>query len=82
MGKVAAAGEVLENVLVGVFGAFIGGDFVASQLNGGVINDKDFSFKSLALAVGGAVLMLLALKLMRKTVGPMRGGKSKARDQR
>lgn len=33
---------------------------------------------SLAMAIGGAVALLLVLKLMRGTVGPMRGSKSKA----
>jgi uncharacterized membrane protein YeaQ/YmgE (transglycosylase-associated protein family) len=38
----AGTAVMIENVLVGVFGAFIGGDFIASQLNGGVVNDTDF----------------------------------------
>ena len=42
-------------MLVGVFGAFIGGDFFVSMLNGGVVNDKIFSIRSLAFAVTGAV---------------------------
>ena len=70
---------LIENVLVAVFGAFIGGDFIASSLNGGVVNDTDFKVSSLAMAVTGAVVMLLLLKLMRKLVGPMRQGKSKKR---
>ena len=70
---------IIENVGVGIFGAYIGGDFVASMLNGGVINDKDFSMRSLALAVGGAVVCLILLRLMRRTVGPMQAGKSKKR---
>ena len=69
---------VIENVLVGMFGAFIGGDFVAAQFNHGVINDTVFSFRSLALAVAGGVVMLMALSLMRKVVGPMRNSKSRA----
>lgn len=69
---------IIENVLVGMFGAFIGGDFVAAQFNGGVINDKVFTFGGLALAAAGGVLMLLALALMRRVVGPMRNSKSRA----
>ncbi|MFO1261719.1 MAG: GlsB/YeaQ/YmgE family stress response membrane protein [Rhodoferax sp.] len=67
---------MIENVLVGVFGAFIGGDFIASQLNGGVVNDTDFRIGSLGLAVGGAVVMLVLLRLMRRVVGPMRAHKT------
>ena len=70
---------LVENILAGVFGAFVGGDFIVSSLNGGVVNDTDFKFSSLAMAVAGAVVMLLALKLMRKMVGPMRAGKSRKR---
>ena len=70
---------LIENVLVGVFGAFVGGDFIVSSLNGGVVNDTDFKFSSLLMALAGAVVMLLALRLMRKLVGPMRAGKSRKR---
>lgn len=70
---------IIENVGVGIFGAYIGGDFVASMLNGGVINDKDFSMRSLGLAVGAAVVCLVLLRLMRRTVGPMQAGESKKR---
>ena len=74
-----ASALLVENILAGVFGAFVGGDFIVSSLNGGVVNDTDFKFSSLAMAVAGAVVMLLALKLMRKMVGPMRAGKSRKR---
>ena len=33
---------ILENVAVGVFGAFIGGDFMAAMLSTGIVNDKVF----------------------------------------
>jgi uncharacterized membrane protein YeaQ/YmgE (transglycosylase-associated protein family) len=71
--------HLVENVLVGVFGAFIGGDFVVAMLNKGIVNDKDFSIRSLAFAVVGAVVMLLILKLVRRAVGPMRASKPKSR---
>jgi uncharacterized membrane protein YeaQ/YmgE (transglycosylase-associated protein family) len=70
---------LIENILAGVFGAFIGGDFIASQFNNGVVNNKDFQVSSLALAIGSAVVVLLMLKLMRRVVGPMRAGKSPSR---
>ena len=61
---------IIETVAVAVFGAYIGGDFVAAMLSGGKTNDKDFAAGSLGLAVLGAVVFLLLLKLMRKAVGP------------
>lgn len=67
---------MLENMGVGVFGAFLGGDFVAAQLRGGVVNDKDFSMGSLGLAVGGAVILLVLLRIMRGTVGRLKASKS------
>ena len=70
---------LIENMLVGVFGAFLGGDFLVSMLDGGVVNDKTFSIRSLAFAVSGAVLMLVLLRLVRSAVGPLRTGKRKPR---
>jgi uncharacterized membrane protein YeaQ/YmgE (transglycosylase-associated protein family) len=60
---------VLESIGVGMFGAFIGGDLVASVLSHGKTNDTVFSVTSLGLAVGGGVVGLLLLKLMRRVVG-------------
>lgn len=62
---------IIENVLVGVFGAYIGGDFVAVMVNGRLLN-QDFSAASLGYAATGAVVSLLLLRLMRRAVGPMR----------
>jgi uncharacterized membrane protein YeaQ/YmgE (transglycosylase-associated protein family) len=70
--------SVVENVLVGMFGAFIGGDFVAAQFNGGVVATT-FTVPGLVLAVGGAIVILLLLKIMRKLVGPQRNSKSTSR---
>jgi uncharacterized membrane protein YeaQ/YmgE (transglycosylase-associated protein family) len=70
---------LVENLLVGVFGAFIGGDFVAAMINGGVIDDKVFKVGSLAMAIAGAVVLLLMLRLMQRVVGPLRAGKAKPR---
>jgi uncharacterized membrane protein YeaQ/YmgE (transglycosylase-associated protein family) len=69
-GKVART----EDILVGIFGAFIGGEFVADQLRGK--SADTFSLSSLGLAVVGAVVMLLLLKVMRGAVGPLRSRKS------
>jgi uncharacterized membrane protein YeaQ/YmgE (transglycosylase-associated protein family) len=70
---------LVENLLVGVFGAFIGGDFVAAMISGGVVNDKVFKVGSLAMAIAGAVVLLLMLRLMQRVVGPLRAGKAKPR---
>ncbi len=76
MSSISTASTTIENILIGMFGAFIGGDFVAAQISGDAVA-KDFHFSSLLLAIAGAVLMLGLLQLMRKVVGPMRNGVSK-----
>ncbi|MDP3759569.1 MAG: GlsB/YeaQ/YmgE family stress response membrane protein [Ramlibacter sp.] len=70
---------LIENILVGIFGAFVGGDFLVALMNKGVVDDKVFKMGSLVYAVMAAVLMLLILKLLRHAVGPMKAGKKKAR---
>jgi uncharacterized membrane protein YeaQ/YmgE (transglycosylase-associated protein family) len=61
---------ILESIGVGMFGAFIGGDFVASLISHGKTNDTVFNMSSLGMAVGGAVAALGLLRLMRRAVGP------------
>ena len=65
----------IENILIGMFGAFIGGEFVSAQISGAAVA-TGFHLSSLMLAIVGAVVLLLLLKLMRKLVGPMQKGKS------
>ena len=69
---------IIENILVGMFGAYIGGDFVATMMDG-VAAGEDFSFSAFGYAVLGAVVLLLALKLMRYKVGALRVGKKPRR---
>ncbi|MGV3569571.1 MAG: GlsB/YeaQ/YmgE family stress response membrane protein [Ramlibacter sp.] len=64
----------IEEICVGIFGAFIGGEFLPSVLG----NAPGFSGLSLAMGIGGAVVMLLLLKLMRRKVGPMRNSRSRS----
>ena len=74
---------MIENVAVGVFGAFIGGDFVAALVSGSkLVNDKDFRVSSLGMAIAGAVVMLIVLRLMRGAVGPMKNSKSRSGPRR
>jgi uncharacterized membrane protein YeaQ/YmgE (transglycosylase-associated protein family) len=75
MMKAPVRSAQIENILVGMFGAFIGGDFVAEQISGAKISEG-FHMSSLGLAVAGAVIALSLLMLMRKAVGPMQKGKS------
>jgi uncharacterized membrane protein YeaQ/YmgE (transglycosylase-associated protein family) len=65
----------IENILIGMFGAFIGGEFIAAQL-GVVAKDGSFQIGALALAIAAALVILALLKLMRSWVGPMYKSKS------
>ncbi len=81
----------IESILVGVFGAFIGGEFVASMfavpvpvvaaLPGALaapVAAAPFTMMGLVLAAAGSVTMLVLLAVMRKAVGPMGAHKRKA----
>jgi uncharacterized membrane protein YeaQ/YmgE (transglycosylase-associated protein family) len=64
-------------VLVGIFGAFLGGDFLLSML-AAQPPSQDFNVVALFSAIAGAVTLLAVLSLMRRKVGPLRPGKSRA----
>lgn len=70
----------IEEVLVGVFGAFIGGEFVASlvfpKASGG------FHVGALLMGIAGAVAMIALLHFMRRAVGPLKRGRSRAEGRR
>jgi uncharacterized membrane protein YeaQ/YmgE (transglycosylase-associated protein family) len=68
---------LVENMLVGVFGAFIGGEFVADMLHMGV--PGSFSAGALGISVVGAIVLLVLLRLMRGAVGPMQASKSRSK---
>jgi uncharacterized membrane protein YeaQ/YmgE (transglycosylase-associated protein family) len=72
----------IEDVLVGVFGAFIGGEFLADMVRDAAVVDPGFTITALALAVAGALGMLGLLAVMRRAVGPMRAGESRSVDRR
>jgi len=67
----------IEEMLVGVFGAFIGGDFLLSQLTAPA--GAGTVVQSLGLALGGAAVLLLLLRVMRGVVGPLKSKKSRVR---
>jgi uncharacterized membrane protein YeaQ/YmgE (transglycosylase-associated protein family) len=75
MMNVPARSAQIENILIGMFGAFIGGEFVSVQVNGAQVA-TGFHLSSLMLSIVSAIALLLLLKLMRKVVGPMKKGRS------
>jgi uncharacterized membrane protein YeaQ/YmgE (transglycosylase-associated protein family) len=67
---------VVENVLVGVFGAFVAGDLFTALVTGA---KSDGAFQAVALlpAAAGAAVAMGLVGLMRKLVGPMKNSKPK-----
>lgn len=72
----------IEDVLVGVFGAFVGGSFLVAMVSGAPAPDAGFSPVSLVMAVLGGVAALLLLRLMRRVAGPLKAGKSRSAGRR
>lgn len=79
MMKTAGRIVMLENMAVAVFGAFVGGEFISSQLRGSASTETGITAAALGLAVLMAVVVLLLLRTMRGAVGPLRSGKPKRR---
>jgi hypothetical protein len=72
---------LIENVAVGMFGAVLGGELLAAELGMVPAKGQFFSPGALGMAAVVAVALLLLLKVMRKAVGPMLAGKSKAKNR-
>jgi uncharacterized membrane protein YeaQ/YmgE (transglycosylase-associated protein family) len=73
---------IVENVLVGMFGAFIGGDFLVDMFGSLRAGDSGFHIGSLGVAIAAAIGLLFVLHVMRRAVGPMRASRSKAGQRR
>jgi uncharacterized membrane protein YeaQ/YmgE (transglycosylase-associated protein family) len=65
-------GPMVESILVGVFGAFIGGEFLPSMFPVLRPAGSGISPGTVAMAAGAAVVCLLLLGAMRRAVGPMK----------
>jgi uncharacterized membrane protein YeaQ/YmgE (transglycosylase-associated protein family) len=57
---------ILLNVVVGIVGAVLGGWLFGDYFGASTINDGDVSASGLAVSLGGAVVLLAALKLIRR----------------
>ena len=71
--------EMIEGICVGVMGAFIGGEFLATQFKGA---DPVAGFPmSLGLATAAACAALAILAVFRRAIGPLRAGKSRQKNR-
>lgn len=62
--KTDAQQGVLLNVVVGIVGAFLAGWFISPLLGVGTINDG-ISIGSILVSLGGAILLLFIIGLLR-----------------
>ncbi len=56
---------VFLNVVVGVIGAMLGGWLISPLLGVGTINQSQFSLGALSVSLGGAVILLAVVNLIR-----------------
>ncbi len=71
-----STGARIENILIGIFGAVIGGEFVAAMVMAPGATEN-FTVGAAALAVVCSIVLLLLLRLMRRLVGPLRPSKQR-----
>lgn len=56
---------LLLNVVVGIVGAMVGGWLLSPLLGMGTINQNQFSLGALAVSLGGAIILLAIVNLLR-----------------
>ncbi|MCR5867988.1 MAG: GlsB/YeaQ/YmgE family stress response membrane protein [Aquincola tertiaricarbonis] len=57
---------VILNVVVGIIGAMLGGWLLSPLLGAGTVNQGDFSVMGLLLSLGGAIILLAIVNLVRR----------------
>ena len=65
MGTDAQQGIFL-NIVVGIVGAFLGGLLLSPLFGAGTINNSGISVPSLLVSLGGAVILLAIVNLLRR----------------
>ena len=61
----AQQGMIL-NVVVGVVGALIGGWLLSPMVGAGTVNEGDLSLMGLLVSLGGAIILLFVVNLIRR----------------
>lgn len=57
---------IVLNVVVGIVGAIIGGWLISPLVGAPTINDGSLSIASVAVSLGGAVILLAIINLLRR----------------
>ena len=63
--KTDAQQGMILNIVVGVVGALIGGWLLSPMLGAGTVNQGDFSLMGLLVSLGGAIVLLFVVNLVR-----------------
>jgi uncharacterized membrane protein YeaQ/YmgE (transglycosylase-associated protein family) len=64
--KTDAQQGILLNVIVGIVGALLGGWLLSPLLGAGTLNQGDFSVMGLLVSLGGAIILLFVVNLIRR----------------
>ena len=57
---------LIADIIVGIVGAFVGGYFLSPLFNVGTINEGNFSIPALLVSLGGAIILLILFRLLRR----------------
>jgi len=57
---------IILNVVVGIVGAMLGGWLLSPMVGAGTINQGDLSLMGLLVSLGGAILLLAIVNLIRR----------------
>ena len=57
---------LILNVVVGVIGALLGGWLLSPLVGAGTVNQGDFSVMGLLVSLGGAIVLLFIVSLVRR----------------
>ena len=57
---------IVLNVVVGIVGALLGGWLLSPLIGAGTLNQGDFSLPGLLVSLGGAVILLFIVNLIRR----------------
>ena len=67
MGTDGQQGTLLD-IVVGVVGAFVAGWFLTPLVGVSTINQNNFSLPALIVSLGGAILLLAVVRLLRRGI--------------
>ena len=57
---------LIADIIVGILGAFVGGLILSPLFHVSTINESNFSLPALLVSLGGAIILLVIFKLLRK----------------